>query len=514
MLSYARAADLLFVNGVVLPFSGSGEHKRAEALAVRDGRILALGSTQEILQRATERAQIVDLKGQALLPGFIDAHMHLVSQGLKETGYLLDLSEARSLDDALERVREAVRARGSGAWVVGRGWDESCWPERRAITRSDLDRIAPENPVALSRVDGHLLVINTRALELIRVEASPEEFDPERGLLRERAAWAFLAEIRPPEEEIERAILAAQRLAHSLGVTAVHDVVQAEHVRAYLRVKRDGKLTLRVRLNPTVEHLDAFIEAGLATGFGDEQLKLGAIKIFTDGSIGARNAALLAPYADEPATTGKLNYSQEELNQLVRKVHKAGFQLMLHAIGDRAIEAALTALERAGVCPEDRARIEHFELPTDKQLERAAKLGVVASMQPNFLQWSGPGGLYETRLGPERDRRIDPHRWVLAKEIPLAFGSDGMPFGPLYGVHWAVHAPHEPQRLTVEEALRAYTWGAAYAGFEERELGSLEPGKWADLVILSEDPTRCPPAKIQELKVVETYIAGARVFPP
>ncbi len=506
-----KAADLVFTNGALLLMSeGRG---RAEALAVRDGRILALGSAQEILELTDEHTQVVDLKGRAILPGFIDAHMHLVSQGLQETGYVLDLSEARSRDGALERVREAVRARGSGAWVVGRGWDESRWPEGRAITRSDLDRIAPENPVALSRVDGHLLVINARALELIRVEAPPEEFDPERGLLRERTAWRFLAQVRPPEEEIERAILAAQRLAHSLGVTAVHDVVQAEHIRAYLRAKRDGKLTLRVRLNPVVELLDAFLEVGLATGFGDEGLKLGAIKIFTDGSIGARNAALLEPYADEPSTRGKLNYAQEELNQLARKAHEAGFQLMLHAIGDRAIEAALRALEQAGVGPGDRARIEHFELPRPEHLERAARRGVIASMQPNFLRWSGPKGLYEARLGPERDRRIDPHRWVLEHAVPLAFGSDGMPFGPLYGIHCAVHAPHEPQRLTVEEALRAYTLGAAYAGFDEDALGSLEPGKWADLVVLSEDPTACPPERLRGIQVVKTYVAGRQVHP-
>jgi len=499
-------ADAIFTGGAVFAEGG-----KAEALAIRAGRILAAGSNEEIRRLAGPTTEIVDLKGRALLPAFIDAHMHLVSLGLKETGYLLDLSEASSLDEALELVREAARERGGGAWVLGRGWDESRWPERRYLTREDLDRVAPKNPVALSRVDGHLLVANTQALKLVPIEAAPEEFDPERGILRERAVERFRAQISPEPEEIERAIRAAVRVAHSLGVTSVHDVVRAEHIRAYQRLHRAGELKLRVRLNPTMEQLDALIGAGFMTGFGDELLKWGAIKLFADGSIGARNAALFGPYADEPSTRGKLNYPQEELEALVKRAHENGFQLMIHAIGDRAIGAALDALESAGVGPKDRARIEHFELPTEEQLERAEKLGVIASMQPNFVQWSGPGGLYETRLGPERDARIDPHRAVIEKGIALAFGSDGMPFGPLYGLHLAVNAPHAQQRLSVEEAVHAYTLGGAYAGFSEGEVGSIEPGKWADLVVLSEDPTAAC-EHIAQIRVEETYLAGERVY--
>lgn len=499
-------ADMIFINGVVLR-----EGLKAEALAVRAGRIWAVASTDEIKRLIGPTTEVVDLKGRALLPGFIDAHMHLVSLGLKETGYLLDLSQTSSLDEALELVRETVRLRGEGAWVRGRGWDESRWPEGRYLTREDLDRVAPKSPVALSRVDGHLLVANSQALKLIPIEADPDEFDPKRGILRERAVESFTRQIRLDLDEIEEAILAAVKLAHSLGITSVHDIVTADHMRAYLRLHRRGKLKLRVRMNPVVEHLDPLIELGFVTGFGDETLKLGAIKLFADGSIGARNAALMEPYADQPATRGKLNYPQDELCALVRKAHENSFQVMIHAIGDRAIQAALDALEEAGVGPEDRARIEHFELPTEEELDRTEKLGVVASMQPNFLQWSGPGGLYEARLGPERDVRIDPHRAVIEEGIPLAFGSDGMPFGPLYGIQLAVNAPHSSQKLSVEEALRAYTLGAAYAGFDEGELGSLEPGKWADLVVLSEDPIQAW-KHLAEVRVEETYLAGERVY--
>lgn len=500
-------ADRIFIDGNLLTISQG----RAQALAVCDGRIQAVGQTADIKKLAGPKTEIIDLKGKTLMPAFIDAHMHLVSQGLKETGYILDLSETRTLDETLAKVREAVKRRGEGAWIRGRGWDESYWPERRYLSRADLDRIAPNNPVALSRVDGHLLVANSEALKLVSVKADPDEFDPHQGLLRERAVDSFLQQITPQPEEIEEAIRAATRLAHSLGVTAVHDVVRAEHIRAYQRLHRRRELRLRVRMNPLVEQLDSLIELDLSSDFGDEFLKLGAIKFFTDGSIGARNAALLEPYVDSPGILGKLNYRQDELNALVKKAHENDFQLMIHAIGDQAIQAALDALKTAGVKPQDRPRIEHFELPTEKQLTLAKDLGVIASMQPNFLQWSGPSGLYETRLGPERDARIDPHRAVLEMKVPLALGSDGMPCNPLYGIHLAVNAPHKQQRITVDAALHAYTLGAAYAGFQEQELGSLERGKRADLVVLSEDPTSSPKS-IQKIRVLETYLNGERVF--
>lgn len=501
------SADRIFINGNLLTISQG----RAQALAVRDGRIQAVGQTKDIKKLAGPTTEIIDLEGKTLMPAFIDAHMHLVSQGLKEAGYILDLSETRSLDETLAKVREAVKSRGEGAWIRGRGWDESYWPEKRYLTRVDLDRIAPKNPVALSRVDGHLLVANSEALKLVSVKADADEFDSQQGLLREKAVDSLLQQITPKPAEVEEAIQAAARLAHSLGVTAVHDVVRTEHIRAYQRLHRRGELRLRVRMNPLVEQLDSLIELGLLSDFGDEFLKLGAIKLFTDGSIGARNAALLEPYVDSPETLGKLNYRQNELNALVKKAHENDLQLMIHAIGDRAIQAALDALKTAGVGPQDRPRIEHFELPTEKQLELAKDLGVIASMQPNFLQWSGPSGLYETRLGPARDARIDPHHSVLKAGMPLAFGSDGMPFNPLYGIHLAVNAPHQQQRITVDAALHAYTLGAAYAGFQEQELGSLEPGKRADLVVLSENPTSSS-KRIREIRVLETYLNGKRVF--
>jgi predicted amidohydrolase YtcJ len=504
-------SDRIFINGRIHTLTKSSAAP-AEALAVHQGRIVAVGRTDEIRKFAGSRTETVDLQGKTVLPGFIDAHMHLVSAGLLETGYILDLSDARSLVEALEKIRVVVRQKSEGQWLRGRGWDESYWPEKRYLTRADLDPVAPRTTLALSRVDGHLLVANSDALKHVSISAHADEFDPQQGWVRESAVTAFLNQIPTEPQEIEQAVRAATRLAHSLGITSVHDIVRAEHIRAYQHLHRRGELQLRIRMNPIIEHLRSLAELGLGSEFGDEFLKLGAIKLFADGSIGARNAALFEPYADAPTTKGKLNYPQEELNGLVRRTHEAGFQIMVHAIGDRAIEAALDAIARSGAGPDDRPRIEHFELATPEQIQRCKEMGIIASMQPNFLEWSGAGKLYEMRLGTERDRRIDPHRLVLERGAPLAFGSDGMPFGPLFGVHSAVNASYESQRLSVEEALRAYTLGATYAGFAKTEVGSLEVGKWADLIILSDDPYAMASERLANLEVLQTYLAGQLVF--
>ena len=518
------SADLIVLNANIYTVSSG----HAQALAVRDGKILAVGSTDEIRKLAGPRTKIEDLGGKTVLPGFIDAHMHLVSVGLRESGYYLDLSQARSLEETLALVRARVQQTEKDQWVLGRGWDESRWPEHRYITKADLDRIAPEHPVVLVRVCGHILCANSVALKKISVTPRAGEFDEPSGLLREETAWAFLQQLQPSDDQIREAIVAGVKLAHKLGVTAIHDIAKPAHIRAYMALHQAHQLKLRVRLNIEVHYLDQLIALGLRTGFGDELLKLGAIKFFADGSLGARNAALREPYQTPsglfafagqwPAKMngpgeawGKLNYEQSELNRLVKRAHDHGFQVMIHAIGDRAIDAALEALSSAGTTPERRHRIEHAELLHSEQIARMRELGIIASMQPNFLQWSGPGGLYEARLGPERDAQIDPHRKVLDAGVALAFGSDGMPFGPLYGIHWAVNAPHPDQRVSVAEAIHAYTLGAAYAAFEERSMGSLEPGKFADFIVLSRDPFQAP-TQINEIAIERTYLAGERVF--
>ena len=503
-----QQVDLAFVNGKLF----APDRDQAQALAVCNGRIAALGSDVQVRALVDETTRVVDLGGRALLPGFVDAHTHLLTTGLQRTFYL-DAHTA-SLDDLLQKVEAVARQRPQGQWIVGRGWDESTWEAARYPSLYDLDRVAPQHPVALIRVCGHILSVNSAALGAVALKDNAVTVDRAHGWLREESAWGFLDHVEPDLDERVRALEAGIYHAHARGVTSIHDVVDTKVIQAYGVLQRAGKLNLRVRLNLVRETFDALLKTGLRGEFGDDFLRLGALKLFADGSIGARNAALLEPYEGEPRTRGELNlnYGQQALVAWLRKGHENGFQLMVHAIGDGAIGAVLDAYEAVGIAPQHRARVEHLELPHDEHLARMERLGVVASMQPNFLQWSGAGKLYEQRLGAERDALIDPHRRVLEHNVPLAFGSDSMPLDPLYGVRLALSAPHEAQRLLLEQALRGYTAGGAYAGRCEARLGTLELGKAADVIVLGDDPFKTPQT-LERCRVEQTYVAGQQVYP-
>src|SRR5438094_3274451 len=262
--------------------------------------------------------------------------------------------------------------------------------------------------------------------------------------------------------------------------------------------------------------LGPLVDAGLSPGFGDPWFRLGAIKVFADGSLGAYTAALAAPYVGRPNDRGVLVHSPTELRSILTTAHRAGFQVATHAIGDAAIQLVVKTLEEVqDSAPRKRARhrIEHYELPDDDVLRRTKAAGIVASCQPNFIgQWSGPGDVYETRLGSGRFAANNPFRKIVRAHIPLCFGSDGMPYGPLFGVHWAVNGFFEDQRLSPEEAFRAYTAGGAYASFEELQKGTLETGKFADFVVLEGDPFRNPETT-DPCRVRAPCIGGVRVFP-
>lgn len=493
-------ADLILVGGTIFGVPD------ADALAVRCGKIVAVGRSAEVLRLRGSDTQVISCKGQWVLPGFFDGHVHFLKVGLDRT-FFVDLSGVRSLSEALEVLRARAEAR-PGEWVVARGWDESRWPEKRYLERADLDRAVPKQPCLAVRVDGHMAAANT--LALARGGGPEGQFvNWERGHLWEEAVDKILALVRPKRETLVEAAAEASRFASSLGVTAVADMGGTpQDLAAYQVAERRGLLRTRVFAYLSVDLLPHLTALGIQRGWGSPCLRLVGVKAFVDGSIGAKTAALLEPYRGELGR-GRVLLGRGELARIWRKVMEAGLQLAVHAIGDRAIEEVLAAARLSGVGFHDRHRIEHVELPTPAQLRRLHDLGLVASMQPNFLQWSGPGGMYEERLGPGRVARIDPHRWVLEEGIPLAFGSDGMPMGPLYGIGLALNPPHPVQRVTVEEALTAYTQGAAYATFAEDEVGTIAPGKWADLVVLSADPTKTPWEKVQ---VETTFFAGEVVF--
>jgi len=319
---------------------------------------------------------------------------------------------------------------------------------------------------------------------------------------------AMLAQIAPDRATAANALAAAADLCHRLGVTSVHTMSRLHNVPALM----DGREVrrLRVTICPEVASFDRLEAVGLETGFGDSWLRFGGIKIFADGSIGAQNAALSEPFVG--GGTGALNHDDAELRSMIRTAAAAGWQTVIHAIGDRAIEQVLDAHEAVGSDSELRHRIEHFELPREGQLRRVRDLGLWISMQPNFIgNWSGPRSLYVDRLGADRDRASNPLRRVVDEGLPLALGSDGMPISPLYGLHWAVNGPYPAQRLTVEEAIDRYTAGGARFGFEEAVKGRIESEMLADLVVLDENPL-FHPDRIRERIVEMTFVGGELVY--
>jgi predicted amidohydrolase YtcJ len=350
------------------------------------------------------------------------------------------------------------------------------------------------------------------------------------GVLVEGAVDAVYEATRPGPEGMRAYLLAAQEHATARGVTAVHDMVRRSAApRVYRDLDAGGELALRVRINYWADHLDAVLETGLRTNGGSDRVRVGAIKTYTDGSIGGRTARLSEPYADAGregegngdgsgdegtgddghGTRGVFLESREDLAGLVGRADDAGLQVALHAIGDEAIELALDALEGS---EGTRHRIEHAEVLTDDLIERLGAAGVVVSAQPNFLKWAREGGLYDSRLGVERRR--DSNRFGALQEAgaTLAFGSDCMPLGPLYGVQQTVTAPEPAQRLSVTDALRAYTRGAAYAGFDEDRTGTVERGKCADFAVLEESPWEVPEDGIADIDVAMTVVGGEVVY--
>ncbi|AUX08357.1 putative TIM-barrel fold metal-dependent hydrolase [Halalkaliarchaeum desulfuricum] len=521
-----QAADLVLLDGEIHPFAVTAptpvdddgiragpDADTLEALAVRNGEIVRTGTTYDVEFLVGTHTDVVDLDGATVVPGFVDAHTHMTTTGR----YLVhaDLSDAESPGDALDALRARERAVDGDDWVLGFGYDESSWAESRYLAREELDAVSDTQPVAAFREDMHVASVNSVVLDRLRSAMPDDDVETEggepTGVLVEEAVDPVYDTIEPGPDETRRLLSAATEHAARLGLTGVHDMVRRSYApQVYRELALDDELPIRVRLNYWADHLDALAELGLRTNHGSDRVQVGAVKTFTDGSIGGRTAKLSAPY-DDGAGTGQWVVSPEELSSLVDRADDLGFQLTVHAIGDEAIDETLDVFEERTVDPAgSRHRIEHLELATDEAIERFGELGVVASVQPNFHKWAVPGGLYESRLG---DRRPRTNRLARLRDAgaPLAFGSDGMPLSPLVGIHWAVNAPAEPQRLSVTAAIRAYTYGAVYAGFGEDRLGTIEPGKRADLTVLGESPWESP-GRICEIDVTMTVVDGETVY--
>jgi len=478
----------------------------ADTMVLERDRIGAIGRAEELLPGLSGSAEYIDLKGRVVFPGFIDAHIHLLHTGLVESGWrvgLMNLSRA----EVLEKLAQAVKNR-AGEWIVGYGWDESHWQDRQYLSKAELDEIAPSSPVLAIRMDGHLLTANSLAMERIP-DAAPESLiERDAGLLREKAVTEMTDSVRPDHAASVEALDAAARLCHRLGITTVHTMTRLDYFEAFMERRQHRQL--RITICPDVHSFDKLLAVGLKTGYGDAWLRFGGIKMFADGSIGAGNAAVSESYIG--GGIGELNHEDAVLRDWVESADRAGWQTVIHAIGDRAIEQVLRTHEGLQTDPSLRHRIEHFELPQESQLARVKEIGLHISMQPNFTaNWSGPDSLYVDRLGIERDRMSNPLRSIYDAGIPLAFGSDGMPPSPLYGLHGAINGAYPGQRLTTEEAITCYTVAGARFAFEEDETGSLQSGKLADLIVLDQDP-RLDPDHVSERSIDMTFVGGKLVY--
>ncbi len=497
---------------------------RDSVVIVKGTRIVAVGERGKVT--IPDGVELIDVTGKTVLPGLIDAHTHFLSMGI-EMIRTVDLGDTRSISEALSRVERKLNETKKGDWVLGVGWDDSKWVEKRYITKSDLDPLTRDSPIMLVRVCGHLITLNSKALSVASITRDTK--NPPGGLVDKgpdgeptgilRDARHLVERFEPPVTDgmAQRGLEKACELALSLGCTGVHEAgLDAFGMRAYLTALERGTLKVRAYLMWMAAINEAVAALGFHTGFGNEMVRLGSAKMLIDGSLGARTAALYEPYEDDRSTKGLLMMAPGDLAAKVRSVHIQGSQAAIHAIGDYGIELAINAVEEAikGSPKKDhRHRIEHCEVLTTTQIERIKQLGIVPSMQPNFVgEWSGADGLYEARLGPKRLRKNNPYRLLIDEGIHLAFGSDCMPFNPMYGIWSAVNHPVKASRISLVEAVKGFTLDAAYASFEEGVKGSVEPGKLADITILDRDLTEIPSEGIKDVPIYMTLVGGEILY--
>jgi hypothetical protein len=535
-LTAAAVPEIIFFNAVIYTGEGLAQDKPqvVQAMAIGGGKVLAVGGNDEVTRLAGPNTRLRDLSSDTtstfIFPGFNDAHTHLGSAGMTKLN--VDLTGTPSLAAMLTKVQAFAKDSPTGHWLTGGNWDHTLWADKKLPARQDLDKVTGDHPTFLGRIDGHIAVANSAALaaagitgKTVPPQGGAIDLDANgepTGILRE-TAQELIDKVIPPPTHDER--MKADQLAIddaiSHGVTSVQDFSDWDDFLIYEELEKSGDLKVRItEWLPFKDPLPELLKMRAHHDAADPMLHTGFLKGFMDGSLGSRTAAMKAPYADDPSNTGLPQYTQPQLNKMVVERAQAGFQIGFHAIGDKAASMALDAFDQPGVSHTARNRIEHAQVVDAADIPRFKRLGVVASMQPNHLltdiNWA------EDRLGPKRAAYSYAWKAFLNAGVPLAFGTDYPvePVTPYRGLYCAVTRMNEKgtqtyfpeNKLTRGEALYAYTQGSAYAQFDEKTKGKLEPGYDADFILIDRDLYKIPAQAILHTRVREAWVAGEQSY--
>jgi len=529
-------ADLVLVNGKIRTVND--KQPEVEAVAVLGNRIAAVGSTEEIRKWVGENTKVIDLQGKRVTPGFNDSHAHFLDGGLGLAS--VQLRDAQTPEEFRDRIRDFAAKSPKGRWILNGNWDHEKWARPLLPTRRLIDSVTPDNPVFINRLDGHMCLANSLALKLAGV--TRETPDPPGGtIVRDSngeptgvlkdAAMNYVYKVipKPSEEVMAEAIRAAMRYAAENGVTSVQDMSASPDVFAvYQKLLANGELNVRIYGLQPLSEWERLARAGVRAGFGNDKLKIGGLKGFADGSLGSTTALFFEPYLDDPKTSGLPSdemFPESKMLNNILGADRAGLQIAVHAIGDKANKTILdmfAEVEKQNGPRDRRLRIEHAQHLRPEEIKRFGAGRVIASMQPYHA--IDDGRWAENRIGPDRAKGTYAFRSLLDAGATLAFGSDWFvaPMEPMMGIYAAVtrrtldgKRPRgwvPEQKITVAEAVRAYTLGSAYASFDERAKGSIEVGKLADLAALSADIFNIDPVEIERTKVVMTILDGKVIY--
>lgn len=540
------SADVAFINGSV--YTADAADRVAEAVFVRGKNIEAVGTTKSILALASDETRIVDLRGRSLLPGFIDTHYHIFLNGFFGDGpdaaiVRTHFERCRSVEDILALVREAAATKKPGEWISMMGYDQNRLAEQRHPTREELDAAAPDNPVQCMRTCGHVCVYNSLALAAIGVHTAADaarfpddeivvEDGKLTGMVKDHTHFEIWSKVVYTEEQHRNAAAQSNRWLLEKGITSIHDAGETDRPAFHLaqKLKREGVFKPKVYMmlhsifgKPySLRNVEHFLALGLMTGLGDEQFRIGSCKFMIDGGSSGPSCATRAPYSHDPTMPGILGWTREEVADYLRMLNEAECQATAHAVGDLAIEFMIEGYERAFATrprPDLRHRIEHCMIVDENLVERMAKWNICPSVNPGFIAWNGAN---YTKYYGDRMKYFAALRTMIDYGVNASIGSDA-PSGPLGSMEildacvnridrTTGEAVDATQAITIREAIRLYTMGGAYSSFEEEVKGSIETGKRADLIVLSDDILSLPSEDILSVRVEQTWIDGVLEF--